>query len=503
MSLRTKLILIFGLLSASLVLGAASTASTASYESLIDQVDERLYSLTTEVLEEKDAFGPTAEPDDGVNVARIDLAADGSVVTAWPSGVSSAPDALPVLPDDVMTRDRAPVTVDSTDSTRQYRLTAIGRGDGTVTVLAVSLEQVDTAMGKIGLALLFGGTIALVLGGALAAFFIRRETRKLDIVAATADAFAVGDFATRAPVREDASEVGRVVVALNSMLDRVESSMHQEHEAKERLRAFIDDVSHELRTPVTTIQGYAELYEQGGLPSASAVSHAMDRIQQESARMAILIEELLSLARMDMVRLPQRLPVDLSALAESVVSDARVTMPERSLSFSGPDALILLGDRDRLRQALSNLVQNAVTHTPDDTRIEVTTSAEGDSVVVEVHDDAGLIPPEHLSRIFDRTWRGDESGTSHGLGLSIVRRIVDEHGGAIETSSSPESGTRFRLVLPRSLPLDLAPPPPPQAIMAPMSLPAGTSTETSADTSADTSGGTSAVAATPSAAPLP
>ena len=139
----------------------------------------------------------------------------------------------------------------------------IDRGEGRATVLAVSLEQVDTAMGKIGLALLFGGLIALIVGGALAAFFIRRETRKLDIVAATADAFAVGDFTTRAPVREDASEVGRVVVALNSMLDRVETSVNQEQEAKERLRAFIDDVSHELRTPVTTIHGYAELVRAG------------------------------------------------------------------------------------------------------------------------------------------------------------------------------------------------------------------------------------------------
>jgi two-component system OmpR family sensor kinase len=134
-----------------------------------------------------------------------------------------------------------------------------------------------------------------------------------------------------------------------------------------------------------------------------------------------------------------------------------VTAPDRTIGFDGPDALMLIGDRDRLRQALTNLVQNAIGHTPEGTRIEVVTSAEGDAVVVEVHDDAGLIPSEHLPRIFDRSWRGDESGGSHGLGLSIVRRIVDEHGGAIETSSTPERGTRFRIVLPRSLPLDAVP----------------------------------------------
>ncbi len=452
MSLRTKLILLFGALSVSMVLGAASTASTASYESLITQVDERLV-VAAEDLAENATFGANLDVPRGSTVARVDVAADGSVAAFRPSGLSSAPDPIPSLPDDLSARDRDPFTVDSVDSARQYRVTVIDQGEGRSTVLAVSLEQVDTAMGKIGLSLLFGGLIALVVGGALAAFFIRRETRKLDIVAATADAFAVGDFTMRAPVREDSSEVGRVVLALNSMLDRVETSVNQEQEAKERLRAFIDDVSHELRTPVTTIHGYADLFEQGGLPSEDAVAHAMGRIQEESGRMALLIEELLTLARMDMVRVPQRLPVDLTAVASDVVADARVTAPDRIITLDGPDALMLMGDRDRLQQAVSNLVQNALTHTPADTLVHVTTGVEGEQVVVEVHDEAGSIAPEQLPHLFDRAWRGDENGTTHGLGLSITKRIVEEHGGVVETSSAPSSGTRFRIVLPRSLPL--------------------------------------------------
>jgi two-component system OmpR family sensor kinase len=452
MSLRTKLLLLFGLLSLSLVLGAASTASRASYQSLIDQVDERLY-LATEELLEQDADG--AEANLGETVARIDLGEQGQVVAEQPSGVPPDTDPLPQLPPDVMTRDRTPVIVDSVDSGLQYRTTTVVRDDGTRTVLAVSLAPVDTAMAQIGLALLFGGLAALVVGGALAAFFIQRETRKLDIVAQTADAFAVGDFATRAPVREDSTEVGRVVTALNSMLDRVETSVNQEQEAKERLRAFIDDVSHELRTPVTTIQGYAELYEQGALPGKPEVAQAMERIQEESGRMASLIEELLTLARMDMVRVPQRLPVDVSALAASVVVDARVRQPDRDLSSEGPDALTVLGDRDRLRQAVGNLVENALTHTAADVRVAVRTYAEGTSAVIEVHDDAGSIPEDQIPRLFERAWRGDESGTTHGLGLAIVKRIVEEHGGVVEITSDPIDGTRFRILLPRSLPLDL------------------------------------------------
>lgn len=452
MSLRTKLILLFGALSVSLVLGAAGTASQASYDSLITQVDERLV-VAAEDLDENATFGNDLDVPRGDTVARIDVAADGSIVAFRASGLSSAPDPSPSLPDDLAEAGRTPMTVDSVDSSRQYRITVVDQGEGRATVLAVSLEQVDTAMGKIGLALLFGGLIALVVGGALAAFFIRRETRKLDIVAATADAFAVGDFTTRAPVREDSSEVGRVVLALNSMLDRVESSVIQEQEAKERLRAFIDDVSHELRTPVTTIHGYADLFEQGGLPTEQAVSQAMQRIQEESGRMALLIEELLTLARMDMVRVPQRLPVDLTAIASSVVADARVRARVRTITIDGPDALMLMGDRDRLQQAVSNLVQNALTHTPPDTVVHVTTEAEGDQVVVEVHDEAGSITPERLPHIFDRAWRGDAEGPAHGLGLSITRRIVEEHGGVVEVSSDVRSGTRFRIVLPRSLPL--------------------------------------------------
>jgi two-component system OmpR family sensor kinase len=239
------------------------------------------------------------------------------------------------------------------------------------------------------------------------------------------------------------------------MLDRVETSVNQEQEAKERLRAFIDDVSHELRTPVTTIHGYAELFEQGALPTDTSVTQAMGRIQEESARMAILIEELLTLARMDMVRVPQRLPVDLTQVASSVVADAKVTAPERDLAFEGDDGLTLIGDRDRLRQAISNLVQNALTHTPADTRVDVTTYPEGEAVVVEVHDEAGSISADHLPRLFDRAWRADETGSTYGLGLSIVKRIVDDHGGVVETSSDPERGTRFRIVLPRTLATDV------------------------------------------------
>ena len=116
----------------------------------------------------------------------------------------------------------------------------------------------------------------------------------------------------------------------------------------------------------------------------------------------------------------------------------------------GPDALVVIGDRDRLRQAIGNLIDNAFAHTPAGTAVNVRTYAEGDEAVIEVHDDAGLIPAEQLSRLFDRAWRGDESGPTHGLGLSIVKRIVEEHGGVVETSSDPARGTRFRIVLPRS-----------------------------------------------------
>ena len=451
MSLRTKLLIIFGVLSASIVLGAASTASRASYGALIAQVDERLFVISQDVAASGVDDASDLEILLGPSVARIDLAADGSVVSERPSGLPDRPDSLPVLPDDVQTRSGGPVTVDSRDSSLQYRLTTLPRGQGRVTVLAVSLAQIDTAMGQIGVALLIGGLLALIGGGALAAFFIRRETRKLDILASTADAFAVGDFATRAPVREDASEVGRVVLALNSMLDRVENSMLTEQEAKERLRVFIDDVSHELRTPVTTIQGYAELYEQGGLPKDDDVQRAMERIRNESGRMAILIEELLTLARMDMERVPRAEQVDVGRLIQGVTADAQVVADGRPVDCDVEQGLIIRGDAPRLQQAVLNLVTNALTHTPAGTPVHLRAWGDSTSVSVEVHDEAGAIGEDQLPMIFERTYRGarDAPVQGTGLGLSIVKRIVDEHGGVIESSSTPERGTRFRIILDR------------------------------------------------------
>jgi two-component system OmpR family sensor kinase len=465
MSLRTKLLLIFGALSVSLVLGAASTASRASFGALINQVDERLLVISDEIQQNPLGSTEDVRQQFGPSVARIDLAADGRIIGEQPAGVPGESENLPALPEGIASAINVPLTVDARDSSVQYRILAVPRGEGRVTVVGVSLEQVDTAMGQIGLALLFGGLIALVGAGTLAAFFIRRETRKLDIVASTADAFAVGDFTTRAPVREDASEVGRVVLALNSMLDRVELSMLTEQDAQERLRRFIDDVSHELRTPVTTIHGYSELYEQGGLPSDADVERAMARIRNESARMAILIEELLTLARMDMQRVPARDVLDVGRIALAVAEDARVVRADHPISTHIEPDLLVRGDGPRLQQALLNLVTNALVHTPPGTAVLISAWSDGTDVSLEVHDDAGGIPPEELSRIFERTYRagGDDSGdrraTSTGLGLSIVKRIVEEHGGVVETSSSPDSGTRFRIVLPRVEPGEPEPTP--------------------------------------------
>jgi len=469
MSLRTKLLIIFGALSISIVLGAASTASRASYGALIAQVDERLYVISQDISA-SDAGDPAdLETLLGPSVARIDLAADGSVTSALPSGLSDRPDSLPLLPADVRSITGAPVTVDSVNSTVQYRLKAIPRGDGRVTVLAVSLAQVDTAMGQIGVALLIGGLIALAGGGALAAFFISRETRKLDVLASTADAFAVGDFGRRAPVREDASEVGRVVLALNSMLDRVDASLMTEQEAKERLRTFIDDVSHELRTPVTTIQGYAELYEQGGLPREQDVERAMERIRNESGRMAILIEELLTLARMDMQRVPRTDPIDVGRLIEGVADDAQVVAAGHPVTCDVESALLVNGDGPRLQQAVLNLVTNALTHTEAGTPVHLRAWGDSSSVSIEVHDEGGGIAADQMPRIFERAYRGSPTAPVQGagLGLSIVKRIVDEHQGIIETSSSPDRGTSFRIILDRVTAASEMPPPKSLAVLQP------------------------------------
>jgi two-component system OmpR family sensor kinase len=256
------------------------------------------------------------------------------------------------------------------------------------------------------------------------------------------------------------------------MLERIQGALSARAASEQRLRQFLADASHELRTPLTSIRGFAELYRRSGSQGGEEMTEMMSRIEQEAARMGLLVEDLLLLAALDEERPLRAQPVDLLAVAADTIRDAHVRNPTRFVALTSFEPVTVIGDDHRLRQVATNLVSNAVRHTSEYTKVEVRVAAEtmgapsprlvaavGASLpmgtpiaVLEVADTGPGVPAEHAERIFERLYRVD-SGRSRsqggsGLGLSIVAAIVAAHGGRVELVGAPGEGARFRVLLP-------------------------------------------------------
>jgi signal transduction histidine kinase len=343
--------------------------------------------------------------------------------------------------------------------------------------VAASLDAIDATTRQLRLIDLVVSAVVLLAVAVLGAAIVRASLRPLVDIEQTARAIAAGDLTRRVPDRDPRTEVGRLGRALNTMLAQIESafgaraaseaSARRSEEAarhsEDRMRRFVADASHELRTPLTTIRGFAELYRQGAARDPAELDRLMRRIEDQAARMGLLVEDLLLLARLDQQRPLDRDPVDLLALAAEAVNDAHAVAPDRQIELvlgTGDGdvgtALVVLGDDQRLRQVLANLVNNALTHTPAGSPVEVrvgTAPLDGrPGAAVEVVDHGPGLAPEQAERVFERFYRADparsggDGGT--GLGLSIVAALVAVHGGTVQVDSVPGRGARFRVVLP-------------------------------------------------------
>jgi two-component system OmpR family sensor kinase len=306
---------------------------------------------------------------------------------------------------------------------------------------------------------------------------VRSGLRPLEEVEQTAEAIARGDLSRRVPVRRPGSEVGRLASAFNTMVERIENAFRARERSEvsariseERMRQFVADASHELRTPLTSIRGYAELYRQGAATSPEDVAGVLRRIEDQASRMGLLVDDLLLLARLDQQRPLERARVDLAVLAVDAVSDAHAVAPDRSVGLrlppattgdgdedgdedgDGPAEVPVIGDEDRLRQVLGNLVNNALLHTPPGTPVEVRVRAAGREGVLEVADKGPGLPRDQAERVFERFYRADKArGRANGgtgLGLAIVAAIVAAHGGRVEVRTAVGVGTTFRVLLP-------------------------------------------------------
>ncbi|MDG5807551.1 HAMP domain-containing sensor histidine kinase [Streptomyces ossamyceticus] len=248
------------------------------------------------------------------------------------------------------------------------------------------------------------------------------------------------------------TEVGQVGAALNRMLDHIHGALHSRQESETRVRQFVADASHELRTPLASIRGYAELTRRGREEIGPDTRHALGRIESESGRMTLLVEDLLLLARLDAGRPLQFERTDLIPLVVDTVSDARAAGRSHNWRLDLPDAPApVSADAARLQQVLVNLLANARTHTPPGTTVTARVQRRGPWMCVDVEDDGQGIPEELLPHVFERFARGDSSRSrvsgSTGLGLAIVQAVADAHGGAVTVDSVP-GRTVFTVHLP-------------------------------------------------------
>jgi two-component system OmpR family sensor kinase len=480
-SLRTRLVV---LLVALAVVGLAA-ADFASYRALhnylYDRVDQQLESavgpMTINLIKEVEGEGEggrvngfgeppavgTRGPGPGPNSQLPPgtfgelRAADGEVIHKTSFEFGGEEVAVPEVPRGLATTGRresiAPTTIGQRGSgSEQFRAAAVKLPNGATTVVAVPLGSTDATLHRLRLIeLVVSGAILIALG--LAAWWLvgvgLRPLRRMGEVAGQ---IAAGDLSRRVEPDNDRTEVGRLGRSLNAMLVQIEAAFAERAAGERRLRRFLADASHELRTPLASIRGYSELYRMGAAREPAEVERAMARIESESARMGGLVDDLLTLARIDEVREPARETLDLRELLEDARDDARAAAPERAITLSPTGPVAALGDGDALRRVFANLLRNAVVHTPEGTPIEIGLETTEGWATVTVRDHGPGLPPGDPNAVFERFWRDSDSrgrdDGGAGLGLAIVAALVAAHGGSVDASNPTGGGALLTVRLP-------------------------------------------------------
>jgi len=467
MSLRGRLLLATGTL---VVLGLL-IADGATYgllrHSLVSRVDAQLISS---MHGGGRGLGPGGAPDttnSGDLPQRYFEVLDSSG-TVLGHQVFFGQDIPPRLPRDLPTQDGQYriFTARALGAHGRYRAIAFGQGfqsttpSGTIqtfqgtAVVAISLADVEATLRRLLFVEMLVTLSVLAAAGGAAWWLIRKGLEPLTEMEGAAADIAAGDLSRRIETTDETTEVGRLGSALNVMLEKIEQAFAERRESEARLRRFVADASHELRTPLTSIRGYAELFRRGARSRPDDLEKSMQRIEDESARMGVLVDELLLLARLDQGPKLEHEPIDLARVATDAVNDARVVQPDRPIDIAADEAVIVHGDDTRLRQVAANLMSNALEHTPRGTPVHVRVSRDGEQAVLEVADEGPGLDEEHAAKVFDRFFRVDPARARDaggaGLGLAIVAAIVGAHGGGVSVDTSPGNGARFTVRLPIS-----------------------------------------------------
>ncbi len=380
--------------------------------------------------------------------------AGGAVVA---SGIVSGDDSLPApeLPGELPTASGVgggePFDAASDGSGSGFRVVTETGPGGEVAVVAIPLTDLDATLGRLRTIELLVSMAILAALAALSFWAVRVGLRPLARIEETAGEIAAGDMSHRVEDVDERTEVGRLGIAFNSMLTRLEGVFADQRASEERLRTFLADASHELRTPLSSIRGYSELFRLGASADPADLERSMRRIEEESERMSGLVDDLLTLARLDEVRDARREPVDLAILAADACADGRIAAPGRAIELSSDGPTAVSGDPDQLRQLIANLIGNAISH--GDGAIEVEVRAEADRMVLGVRDHGPGLPGEAADgKVFERFWRAGEARSrasgGAGLGLAIVAEVAAAHGGSATAANAPGGGAIFEVTLP-------------------------------------------------------
>ena len=506
--LRTKLIAALLVLVALALVAISVSSGWVLRSYLTTQDDNQLQSIFNSVASQEVTPAPGvvfSNPGSPVLAGVQEPGTPLSLPGGQPWGNSSFPKSVPAVPTSLAWANAnsgklVTVHAQSGDDTWRvittpisYQLnTAAGtqQVNGTL-IVGTDLGNLNAVIGRLAATELIVGLIILVILTMAVVAVVRANLRPLVDIEETAGEIADGHLNRRVPERDPRTEIGSLGRSLNIMLSQIEAAFHAReeseaaaHHSEERMRRFVADAGHELRTPLTAIRGFAEYYRQrgglvphwdregqveaatlaaGGGLTPDDLDRIMQRVEKEAARMGLLVEDLLLLARLDQQRPLARQPIDLLSLAGDAVHDARLLAPSRTIDLSvQPGAAFLVtGDEPRLRQVIGNLMSNALTHTPDGTPIEVSIGSgtldprlpdSSPAVTLDVTDHGPGMTTEQAQRVFERFYRTDQARTratgGSGLGLAIVNALVTAHGGVASVRTAPNQGATFRIALP-------------------------------------------------------
>jgi two-component system OmpR family sensor kinase len=427
-------------------------AVQAVADRLISQVDEKIHEYFDRGLREYPA-GATGQDFGYREFGVMIFDESGSLLNSLPAGYEEDPFPLPDL--DGPPQEGGFFTVKSADGSVAYRAVT-GRlnvnGQDYLLVVATSMNDVEDTVAALTRTVVITGAVVSAMGIAAAWLITRRGMRPVDRMVADAETVASGNLSHRITPADPRTEMGRLSLALDLMVSRLTEAIGERDRQHERLRQFVADAGHELRTPLTAIGGYVQLYQSGAAAQGEKLDRAMDRIGSENARLAGLVDDLMTLSRLDEEVGGDRELVELSRLARDAVDDAEVTDHHHPIELRTSGEVTVVANEGQLRQVLVNLLANARVHTPRGTRIDVSVEEEGDLAVLRVADHGPGIPEEHRRRVFDRFYRADPSRSratgGSGLGLSIVNSIVAGHGGELRLESAEGEGTAVEVRLP-------------------------------------------------------